>query len=387
MLLITNTKELEKACLKLSKSKVITVDTEFIRERTYWAKLCLIQVATPNEEFIIDPLAENIDLKAFYKVMLDKKVLKVFHACRQDMEIFYKELEGKLPTPIFDTQIAAMVCGHGEQVSYENLVQSITKKHIDKSSRFTNWAQRPLTAKQLEYAASDVTHLRDVYKKLSKELDKKKRKTWIKDEMKVLTSKETYEPDIKDAWKRVKINTNDSKALGILQELAAWREIAAQEADIPRGRMMRDEVLANIALNPPKDQKSLANMRGLPGSFAENKVGYDIMEAVKRGQKLKKKELPARKKHTQMPAGLKPSVELLKVLLKMKSEEHDVAHRMIASNEDLDQIAAFGKDAEVEAMSGWRYKVFGEPAMQLLEGKIAFGIEDKKIILLDIVRE
>jgi len=384
MLLITNTKDLKKACSKLGKSKFITVDTEFIRERTFWAKLCLIQVANTKDEFIIDPLAPDIDLSPFYELMANKKVLKVFHACRQDMEIFYNEMKEKLPAPIFDTQIAAMVCGHGEQSSYEHLVTEVAKKKIDKSCRFTNWAQRPLSQKQLDYAICDVTHLRDIYVKLSKELEKKKRKTWIKDEMKILTSKETYKVDPHEAWKKVKINTNNRKTLGILQELSAWREEEAMRQDVPRGRVIRDDALANIALNPPKEQKDLGSMRGLPGGLADNSMGKAIMEAIKRGEKLKVKELPERKKHLQMPPGLAPCVELLKVLLKMKSEDENVAHRMIASGNDLDLIAGFGKEAEVKAMSGWRFQIFGKYALKLLNGEIAFSIQDNQIVLIDL---
>jgi len=382
MSLITNTKDLIKACKKLSKAKFITVDTEFIREKNYWAKLCLIQVASLKEEFIIDPLAEDINLDAFYELMANKKVLKVFHACRQDMEIFFIEMKGKLPTPIFDAQIAAMVCGYGEQVSYEHLVNSIVKKNLDKSSRFTDWAQRPLTPKQLEYAISDVTHLRDIYLKLSEDLEAKKRKSWIKDEMQVLTNKEIYNPDPQESWKKIKINTNNRRTLGVLQELAAWREITAQKMDVPKSRILRDEALSNIALNPPKTQKDFASMRGLPGGLADNSMGKEIMEAIKRGQAQKNKELPERKKSEAMPGGIAPSVELLKVLLKMKSEDSGVAHRMIANNADLEQLAAYKDKAEIAAMSGWRLKLFGADALKLLNGKLALSLEDHKVKII-----
>lgn len=384
MLLITNTKELNKACKKLNKAKFLTVDTEFIRERNYWAKLCLIQVASLKDEFIIDPLAEGIDLASFYELLINKKILKVFHACRQDMEIFFMEMKGKLPAPIFDTQIAAMVCGYGEQVSYEHLVNSVTRKNLDKSSRFTDWAQRPLTEKQLDYAISDVTHLRDIYIKLSKDIESKKRGTWIKDEMKVLTSKDTYKPDPEDSWKKIKINTNNRRTLGILKALAAWRELTAQKLDIPKSRVLRDEALSNIALNPPKIQKDFGTMRGLPGGLAENTLGKEIMEAIKRGQTLKNKELPERKKSEVMPSGLAPSVELLKVLLKMKSEESGVAHRMIANNSDLEQLAAYKEKAEVPALSGWRLKLFGADALKLLNCKLSLSLEDHKVKVIKI---
>jgi ribonuclease D len=295
------------------------------------------------------------------------------------MEIFFLEMQGKLPAPIFDTQVAAMVCGHGEQASYEHLVSAIAKKKLDKSCRFTNWAQRPLTKDQLEYAICDVTHLRDVYKQLDKELEKKKRKTWIKDEMKVLTSKDTYEYKPEDAWKRVKINTNSRKALGILQELAAWREEQAQKHDIPRNRMFRDESLANIALNPPKTQKELGDMRGLQGGLAESQTGKEIMEAIKRGQSKKVRDLPERKKSEPMPSGLGPSIELLKVLLKMRSEESGVAHRMIATVADIEQLAAYQDKAEVDALTGWRKKLFGNDALKLLNGKLALSLENHQV--------
>ncbi len=384
MQFITTTKELKKACTKLKKAHFITVDTEFIRERNYWAKLCLIQVAGPKDEFVIDPLSTDIDLSVFYELMQNKKVLKVFHACRQDLEIFFKEMDGKLPSPIFDTQIAAMVCGYGEQISYANLVYSVTNKRLDKSSRFTDWAQRPLNPKQLSYALSDVTYLRKAYEHLINELEEKRRKTWITDEFKLLINKENYTARPEVAWKRIKIASNKPRVLGLLQEIAAWREATAQNVDVPRNRVMRDDVLSNLALNPPKSIKELSKIRGVQKGFANSSRGNELLKAIKKGLAMPESKLPKRKKGEDLPSGLAPSIELLKVLLKITSEEHNVAHRLIANASDLEQIAAYKEKAEVPAMSGWRKKIFGINALEMLNGNLALSMEENKMQLLEV---
>jgi len=384
MVLIDNTKDLKKICTKLKKSEFITVDTEFIRERSYWARLCLIQVAGDDDAFAIDPLAEDIDLTPFYEILLDKNILKVFHACRQDLEIFFKEMEGKLPMPVFDTQIAAMVCGYGEQVSYEALVKAITKKQIDKSSRFTDWARRPLSAKQLKYALGDVTHLRKVYESLNNDLEEKKRKSWIKDEFKTLTNKSNYLSKSDEAWKRIKINTNKPRTLGILKEVAAWREELAKHANVPRGRILRDDVLAGIAMHPPKNQDELAAMRGIQSGFAKSEKGAELILAVKKGKAIPDEDLPIREKRKPMPSGLAPAVEILRVFLKMKCEDNNVASRLIAKASDLELIAAYKKEADVLAMKGWRFKLFGKEAIELLEGKLALIIKDNMLQVIKL---
>ena len=308
MSLINSSKDLKTLCNRLKKSDFITVDTEFIREKTYWARLCLIQVAGDDETpYAIDPLAEGIDLEPFYELMLNKEVLKVFHACRQDLEIFFKEMGGKLPTPIFDTQIAAMVCGFGEQVSYEVLVNTLAKKQIDKSSRFTDWAMRPLTAKQLKYALADVTHLRKVFLKLADRIEAEKRTSWIKDEMKNLMRRENYIARPEDAWERIKVPSHKPKVLAVLKELAAWRERLAQQADVPRGRIMKDEALAEIATHPPTTIEALAKMRNISQGFAESTKGQEVLDAVRRGLEMDETDIPQREMRVQLPPGTGPT--------------------------------------------------------------------------------
>jgi ribonuclease D len=382
MTLITTTKDLKSLCTKLKKSEFVTVDTEFIREKTYWPHLCLIQVCGEDEEpYAIDPLAEGIDLKPFYELMHDKSVLKVFHACRQDLEIFFNQT-GKMPSPIFDTQVAAMVCGFGEQVSYEILVNTLAKKQIDKSSRFTDWAQRPLTSKQLKYALADVTHLRKIYIKLMEKLEKMKRASWIRDEMKALIDKERYDFDPADAWERIKVPNIKPRTLLILREVAAWREQLAQSADVPRGRVMKDEAIAEIATHPPTTIEHLARMRNVHQGFAQSERGRHVLEAVKRGMEADISEAPIRALRTQLPPGMAPTIELLRVLLKLKCETEEVAPKLLCLASDLEQIAAFGKDADVPAMSGWRFKIFGKDALELRDGKLAIAVEKGQLKLV-----
>jgi ribonuclease D len=378
MTLITTTKDLKALCTRLKKTEFVTVDTEFIRERTFWARLCLIQVAGPDEAVAIDPLAEGMDLSPFFELMQNKKVLKVFHACRQDLEIFYKE-SGALPSPIFDTQIAAMVCGYGEQASYEFLVNTVLKKQLDKSSRFTDWAQRPLTSKQLKYALADVTHLRKIYEKLSARIEKDKRGSWIKDDIKDLTDKEnyTFRPD--EAWHRIKVPTNKPRVLGVLKEICQWREEAAQRINIPRGRLLKDEALAEIATHPPTTAEALGKMRNVHQGFSNSEKGRELLEAVQRGLDMPEKDLPHRDARVQLPPGLGPTIDLLRVLLKLKCEEHRVAQKLLCSAAELELIAAHGDAAEVPALKGWRAKVFGKDALAMREGKLAIAVEDSKL--------
>ena len=382
MSLITSAKDLKSLCTRLKKAEFITVDTEFIRERTYWARLCLIQVAGPDEAFAIDPLAEGMDLTPLYDLFLDKKVLKVFHACRQDLDIFFMEMNGKLPTPIFDSQIAAMVCGFGEQVGYEMLVNSLLKKQLDKSSRFTDWAQRPLTSKQLKYALGDVTHLRTIYEKLNAKIEKQKRGAWIKEEQKKLIDKENFISRPEEAWERIKVATHKPRTLGILREIAAWREQTAQNADVPRGRILKDEALAEIAMHAPATKEALGKMRGMQHGFAESDKGGQLLEAVKRGLEMPDKDLPKRDPRPHFPPGLAPTIDLLRVLLKLKSEENQVASKLLACASDLELIAAYGDKAEVPAMSGWQFKVFGKEALELRDGKLALAIEENRLKLV-----
>ncbi|MBI1215876.1 MAG: ribonuclease D [Alphaproteobacteria bacterium] len=382
MTLITTTKELKSLCTRLKKADFITVDTEFIREKTYYPRLCLIQVAGKDDEpYAIDPLAEGMDISPFFDILLNKEVLKVMHACRQDMEIFYN-LMGKLPVPIFDTQVAAMVCGYGEQVSYEVLVSSMLKKRLDKSSRFTDWAMRPLTSKQLKYALADVTHLRKIFIKLADRLEKLGRESWIKDEMKKLSRKEIYVTKPEDAWERIKVPNYKPRTLCLLKEVAAWREKLAQEVDVPRGRIMKDEAIAEIVTHPPATREALSKMRNISKGFAESDRGQDVLDAVQRGLDMDEKDGPVRKPRPQFPPGMGPTIDLLRVLLKLKCEEGDVAPKLLCTAAELEQIAAFGKEAKVPAMSGWRFKIFGKEALEVRDGKLALAVENGKIKLV-----
>lgn len=379
MTLITTTKDLKSLCTRLKKSAFVTVDTEFIREKTYWPKLCLLQVCGDDEApFAIDPLAEDLDLKPFYELMQDKKVLKVFHACRQDLEIFFTET-GKLPTPVFDTQVAAMVCGFGEQVSYEVLVNTLARKKIDKSSRFTDWALRPLTAKQLKYALADVTHLRKIYTKIIEQLDKMGRTSWIRDEMKGLMNKGLYLTKPEEAWERVRIPNHKPRTLCILREIAAWREQLAQDMNVPRGRILKDEALAEIATHPPTTPDALHKMRNVHQGFGNSERGKTLLEAVKRGMEANEKECPKWEPRPTFPPGIAPTIELLRVLLKLKCENEQVAPKLLCTAADLEMIAAFGKESKVPAMSGWRFKIFGKEALALREGKVAIAVENSKL--------
>lgn len=381
MSLITATRDLKSFMNRLKKAEYVTVDTEFIREKTYWPRLCLIQVAGPDEAFAIDPLAEGIELDSFYELMQNRDVLKVFHACRQDLEIFLNE-SGKLPAPVFDTQIAAMACGFGEQASYESLVNAIVRKQLDKTSRFTDWAQRPLSAKQLKYALADVTHLRPIYEKLLARLEKMGRASWIKDEMKGLLVKDNYITRPEDAWERIRIPTHKPRALGILKELAKWREETAQRVNVPRGRILKDEALAEIATHPPADRDALDKMRNLHKGFGASERGREVMEAVRRGLEMPEKDLPRRERGVQMPPGLGPTTDLLRVLLKLKCEESEVAQKLLCPAADLEMIAAKGDEAEVPALKGWRRKLFGKEALDLREGKLAIAVENGKLKLV-----
>lgn len=383
MSLISTTKDLKTLVTRLKKADFVTVDTEFIREKTYWARLCLIQVSGKDDEaFAIDPLAEGIDLSPFHDLMRDKTVMKVFHACRQDLEIFYKDM-GKLPTPIFDTQVAAMVCGFGDQVSYENIVHAMTGKKLDKSARFTDWAQRPLSVKQIKYALADVLYLRKVYVKLEERLEKLKRASWIRDEMKDLTDKENYVTRPEDAWERIRVPNHKPRTLGILREVSAWRERLAQEIDVPRGRILKDEALAEIATHPPTTKEMLARMRGVHQGFAESERGRTLLEAVKAGMNLEEKDCPSRESRPWFPPGLGPTIDLLRVLLKLKCEEGMVAQKLLCSAADLELIAAHGEKADVPALKGWRYKLFGKEALALREGKLAIAVENAHLKLVD----
>ena len=375
---ITTTDALARFCRRVRHAEYVTVDTEFMRERTFWPVLCLAQVAGPEGAVAVDALAGGIELAPLFELMADARVLKVFHAARQDLEIFH-HLTGRVPTPIFDTQIAAMVCGFGEQVAYDALARKLANVRIDKSSRFTDWSRRPLTERQLRYALDDVRHLRVVYERLSRRLDKTGRGSWVAEEMAALTDPALYAQHPEDAWRRVKTRRADPRLLAVLREVAAWREQAAQTRDVPRNRVLRDEALVEIAAHAPTSVEELARTRGLGRGLAEGVAGRALLDAVARGLAVPEGDLPPVAARP-APRGAGPVVELLKVLLKMKSEEHDVAQRLVASVADLERIAG-ADDADVPALHGWRRDIFGADALALKAGELALAVRGGRVVL------
>ena len=381
MSLITTTDELEAACLRLARHPFVTVDTEFLRETTFWPILCVVQLASDDEALAIDALAEGLDLQPLLRLMADEDIVKVFHAARQDLEIFWK-LSGVLPTPLFDTQVAAMVCGYGDQVSYSELVQSVCRVAIDKSSRFTDWARRPLAEAQVDYAIGDVTYLRDIYKALTARLKATGRQSWLEDEMKVLNSPATYEQHPERAWERHKSRVRKPRDLATLMELAAWRESEAQARDVPRSRVLKDDVLIELATAAPRTVEALGNLRAFPRGMERSRAGGEILAAIERGLARDPKTLPKIERERRNGANVGATVELLKVLLRQVSEESGVAGKLIASVDDLESIASNDK-ADVAALSGWRRKIFGERALELKSGRLALTVENGKVVTLE----
>jgi ribonuclease D len=374
MNVITDTEALAAFCAEQEAADFIAVDTEFLRDQTYWPKLCLVQIAGPGDAVAaIDPLAPDIDLSPLYRMMDNPDVLKVFHAGRQDLEIFF-HATGKVPAPIFDTQVAAMVCGFGESVSYESLVAKLAKAAVDKSSRFTDWSYRPLTDRQLAYALDDVIHLRTVYAKLRAELENTGRASWLDADMAVLSDPGIYRLDPAESWRRLKLRNPKPRTLAALKEIAAWRELEAQKRDLPRGRILRDEALIELASHLPTSAAQLARTRGLPGGFAEGKWGAAVLEAIGRAMALPQDQLPKPEITADAPGNLGSTVDLLKVLLKHKSERHGVAPRLLATSEELERIAA----GQLR-LGGWRQDLFGADAEALRDGKLMLGIERGRV--------
>ena len=382
MHLITRQEELESVIGELSRSDFVTVDTEFIRETTFWPELCLIQMAAPGVTALVDPLAPGLDLAPFFRLMADERILKVFHAARQDVEIIY-HLGKIIPTPMFDTQVAAAVCGFGDSVSYDQLVQKVTGARIDKTSRFTDWRHRPLSDKQLEYALADVTHLIDVYRHLKDELDRENRAHWLNEEMSVLTSPETYDPDPEDAWKRLKMRVRKPQELAIMQAVATWREYEARKRNVPRGRVLKDDAIFEIAQQAPRDAAALARLRTTPKGWERSSTAAGVLAAVNKALEIPKDQLPKLPKQVQQAEGTSAAAELLKVLLKIVAEQQGVAPKVLASSDDVEKIAASGENADVPAMHGWRREVFGERALALVRGEIALKFEKRKITVFD----
>ena len=381
MKLITTTEDLAAFCKPLANADYVAVDTEFMRERTYWPKLCLAQVAGPDEAAAIDALADGIDLSPLDELMANPKVLKVFHAARQDLEIFYLRMN-KVPGPLFDTQVAAMVCGHGEAASYESLATKLAKARIDKSSRFTDWSRRPLSERQITYAISDVTHLRVVYDHLHRQLEKTGRLSWIAEEMAVLNDPGTYRADPEQAWRRLKPRGASPRLLGALKEVAAWRERTAQRIDIPRQRLLRDEQLLEIASHAPKTIEELALTRGLGRGFAEGWQGREILDAIDKARKMPDAQLPSRDRPPEQLRAPGAVVDLLRTLLRLKAEQAGVAARLVASADEIDRLAAGKRDVHV--LHGWRNEIFGKDAVALLEGRVALALDGEHARLLPV---
>jgi ribonuclease D len=384
MNLVVSTGVLRAFCERAAKFDFVTVDTEFLRETTYWPKLCLIQAATDDEAVVIDPLAPDLDLSPFFELLADPEVIKVFHAARQDIEIFVK-LTGKVPVNIFDTQIAASVCGFGDSVSYDNLVRSITNIELDKSSRFTDWAARPLSEKQQVYALADVTHLRDVYRELRKQVDATGRWDWVEDELEVLRSIDTYVVQPEQAWERLRMKINRPRDLAALQRLAAWRERRAQEGDQPRSRVLKDDILFDLAMQRPLTPDAFEKLRTVPRGFGRSAAAAEIMALLKEVEALPKGELPTVAERYRGPSPKGAVGDLIRVLLKSVADEHGVAARIIATSDEIDALV-LDDDADVPALKGWRRKLFGEKALDIKHGRIGLVATSKGVREI-VVRE
>ena len=379
---ISTTPALAKLCDELSSAEFVTVDTEFMREQTYYPNLCLIQVASPETAATIDPLSPDLDLKPFWEMMAIKDQVKVFHAARQDLEIFHIG-SGFIPAPVFDTQVAAMVCGFGDQISYVNLVRSITGAQLDKSSRFTNWSKRPLTDKQLQYALGDVTHLRDVYHHLRAELEKSGRASWLDEEMATLTDTATYEQHPEDAWQRLKAKVKNRRAMAVLMSLAAWRERAAQKQNVPRQRILRDDALYDLANLAPRTTEELAGLRSLPDGFSRSARAKEIVTAVNEGLGRDMEGVPALRQGQPLSAEASATLELLKVLLKSAAARHGVAPRLIADASELEKIARH-ENPDLPVLKGWRRDLFGADAMSLKRGELALTLKDGDVAVIPL---
>lgn len=379
-MIITDQKELNDFCASLKGKEFITVDTEFLREKTYYPKLCLIQVCGPDvaEAAAIDPIENpDLDMQPLFDLFFDPDILKIFHAGRQDLEIFYN-LTGKVVEPFFDTQIAAMVCGYGDSVGYESLVRNLTNNQLDKSVQYTDWSRRPLSKRQLDYALGDVTYLVEVYHKLAAELEKRGRTSWVYQEEEALSDPAVYEANPQEAWQRIKVRSPKPKMLAVLRELAAWRETRAQNKDIPRPWVMRDETLADMAAQAPKDTKQLSKIRNMSKDLAEGHVGETLLGLIKKALESDPSTWPKVPKRKTLPSEASSTIDVLRMLLKVQCTEHEVASKLVASKEDLEEIA-LSDTANVPAMKGWRYEVFGKDAVELKNGRLAIGLKGSKI--------
>lgn len=384
MTIITTTADLKNLCDTLAATPFVTVDTEFLRDKSYYPKLCLIQIAAPEGgAYAIDPLADDIDLTPLFTLFQNEKVVKVFHSAKQDIEIIL-HLSNKIPTPLFDTQVAAMVCGFGEAASYATLVEKLAGAHIDKSSRFTDWSQRPLTKKQIDYALSDVTYLREVYLKLKAELEKHQRESWVQEEMENLLDPQTYRANPDDVWKKIRTRTHAKPFLYMVKELAKWRELKAQELNVPKTHLLKDPVLLQLAASAPKNYEKLSKVRGIARA-AEKQLAAELLEIIERVSNTPKKEIPTLEKPKERvdTSRYKAILDLLRVLLKAKAQEHNVAEKLIASGDDIAQLAT-GKMEGLPCSHGWRHKVFGMAAQKLLDGNVGLAVKKGKIVFCDV---
>lgn len=381
MQVITKTEHLARACQEIAKGPFVTVDTEFMRESTFWPKLCLIQMAGGDAEIIVDSLAPDFDLAPFFDLMANERVLKVFHAARQDIEIVH-HMAGIIPHPVFDTQVAGMVCGFGESVSYGMLVKKLLKRNLDKSSRFTDWSKRPLSQRQLAYALGDVSHLRDLFPKLQHQLERSGRERWLDEEMAVLTDPATYEQHPERAWQRLKMRVKTQKALAILIELAEWREREAQSQDVPRSRVLKDDAIYDIAGQAPRSVQELTDLRSVHGGIARSERGQAIVQAVESGLARDPKTLPKLPRSEPPSAEVTAVMDLLRVLLKAAAARHGVAPKLIATIDDL-EIIARQDEPDIPALKGWRRELFGADAQALKRGELALGMHKGEIVLFD----
>ena len=376
---ITESALLAEYCSGWQDAEYVTVDTEFMREKTYWPILCLIQVGGPDESVVIDPLAEGIDLQPLYDLLINPNVLKVFHAARQDVELFH-HLTGHVPAPLFDTQLAAMVCGFGDSVGYEKLAARLANAQIDKTLRFTDWARRPLTDRQILYAVADVSHLRPIYDKLCAQLEDNGRRAWIDEEMKILTSPATYENPPEEAWRRIKVRNGKPRYLAILREVCAWREKEAQRRDVPRNRIVREEALTEIAAHAPSTVDELARVRAISQKLAEGSMGTAILKAVAHALTLDRNCYPTLPERMEKPVGLAPLMDLLKVMLKLRCEQTGVAQKLVATVSELERFAAGDENSPL--LSGWRRELFGDLALALTEGRVALTVLNDQICII-----
>jgi len=382
MRIVETTAALAELMREVEGAPYVALDTEFMRDSTYWPKLCLLQVAANGVEAIVDPLADGLDLAPFYELLKNPRIVKVLHAGRQDIEIFWHQGH-VIPDPLFDSQIVAMVCGFGEAASYETLARKIAHAEVDKSARFTDWARRPLSKRQLEYALADVTHLCTIYEKLSAQMAHSKRESWVAEEISALKSEELYSLDPASAWKRLKPRTGNKRFLAALAAVAAWREREAQTRDVPRNRVLKDEVLLEIASSPPEDAEALERIRGVPKGFAASRMGKSLLDAIAEGKDAAPPDVPEPLRNRRRREPSAAAVDLLKTLLRLRAEEAGVAPRLIANTDDIERLAS-GEDDGVAALSGWRNEVFGKDAVALRRGSLAIALEKGEAVVVEL---